>query len=172
LAIESSAISVWDPFTASQQYALPHLGSPSSGKVDAETLVEFDNEQQLWAIARKRDSSGQRCLVRFSSDALSHTTLIENLPSRMPANIWFNPSSAVLSRNHRLFAVAEMSPTDQAIQLWDVKTGKLLKRYDAHLGEVGDLAFSPDGSTLATISEVGGPIYLWPLKLDGRSRDD
>jgi WD40 repeat protein len=58
----------------------------------------------------------------------------------------------------RTLAVA----VDQVVQLWDVATGCLLTRLEGHAGKVKCLAFSPDGTHLAS----GGydqKVWLWDV---------
>lgn len=47
------------------------------------------------------------------------------------------------------------------IFVWDVSTRKLLRRYELEIGSITDLAFSPDGKTLAAI--VKENIHFWDL---------
>lgn len=50
---------------------------------------------------------------------------------------------------------------DDTVPLWDVKTGKELRKIDAHKAMVVALAFSPDGKVLATRGGLDGVIRLW-----------
>jgi WD40 repeat protein len=43
--------------------------------------------------------------------------------------------------------------TDHAVCLWDAGTGKEVARFGGHEGSVYSVAFSPDGSTLASLSQ-------------------
>ena len=50
------------------------------------------------------------------------------------------------------------------MKVWDLATGKLLQTLTGHLGEVRAVAFSPDGSLIAS----GGDdleIKLWQLQV-------
>ena len=51
----------------------------------------------------------------------------------------------------------------QHVKLWDTTTGELITTFTAHIGFIGYLAFSTDGSILASASEEG-TIKYWNIK--------
>lgn len=68
---------------------------------------------------------------------------------------------AVTSPTGDLIAVAPHWQSDaQAVEVWAATTGELVTRLAGQTGSVTDLAFSPDGSRLAT-SSADGTIRLW-----------
>src|SRR6516162_3403221 len=50
---------------------------------------------------------------------------------------------------------------DDTIRLWDVTTGKELRKIDAHKAMVGRVVFSPDGKILASRGGLDGTVRLW-----------
>ena len=50
---------------------------------------------------------------------------------------------------------------DDTIRLWDVATGKELRKIDAHKAMVGRVVFSPDGKVLASRGALDGTVKLW-----------
>jgi WD40 repeat protein len=67
-------------------------------------------------------------------------------------------TSVDLSPDGKLVALAVQS----AVRLYDVATGQQLHRRDAPEGEIPFLAFTPDGSTIATIGRMAeGNFGLW-----------
>ena len=49
------------------------------------------------------------------------------------------------------------------VALWDLKTGELLQSLIGHSGWIYDVAFSPDGLTLASASSQDGTINFWDV---------
>jgi WD40 repeat protein len=58
----------------------------------------------------------------------------------------------VYSRDSKLLAT---TGEDQSIHLWDIATGRELRRLQGHSGSVWSMAFGPDGKTLATFDKDG-----------------
>lgn len=82
-------------------------------------------------------------------------------------------AAAAISPNSRWVATGS---DEKTAQLWDAKTGKLLKTFHGHMVEVTSLAFSTDNRLLAT-GDAKGHIRLWNVeteelvaKLDGHTR--
>ena len=77
--------------------------------------------------------------------------------------------AAVPSPDGRLLATAGY---DRTIVLWDIETGKLVRKLQGHNGAVFDLAFSPDGKLLASAS-ADTTVKIWHVasgrRLDTRS---
>ena len=49
------------------------------------------------------------------------------------------------------------------VRFYDHKTGKVLASWDAGLGELSAVAFSPDGSRLAVVSNQGNGAKIWDI---------
>jgi uncharacterized protein with WD repeat len=67
-------------------------------------------------------------------------------------SVAFSPDGKTLASAHN----------DSTIQLWDVKTGRLIRSFTGHTGHVPVIVFSPDGKTLAG----GSPdqtVKLWDV---------
>jgi WD40 repeat protein len=52
---------------------------------------------------------------------------------------------------------------NKAVKLWEAATGKLLKTWEGHRGGVKAVAFSPDGSIVASSAANDNDIRLWPV---------
>jgi WD40 repeat protein len=52
---------------------------------------------------------------------------------------------------------------DKALRLWDLASGREIKKFQGHVGEVKSVAIAPDGRT-ALSGSLDGTIRLWDLK--------
>jgi WD40 repeat protein len=69
--------------------------------------------------------------------------------ARTPA---FSPDNTLLALSY-----------DKVIRLWNTRDGHLMREFAAHEAAITDLAFSPDGATLAS-SSSDGTVKLWRIK--------
>jgi WD40 repeat protein len=102
-----------------------------------------------------------------------------------PENYEYNEKTIAVSPDARILA----TPQGQNVELWNIRTGKLIRRFHADKEGVYALAFSPDGKTLVSGGDdlhlrlwdvetgelkwnVGPPIAYWSTLLaftpDGR----
>jgi WD40 repeat protein len=74
------------------------------------------------------------------------------------------PHSAVLSPDRRFLAFADegtKADGPEQILIWDLESGKLLKKLEGHATRIGMLTFSPDGKQIASIGQHGVAIKIW-----------
>ncbi len=82
------------------------------------------------------------------------SALGKGAPPYFPASVSFSPDGKMLAVGY----------LEGRLRLWDLGEGKLIRELEGYQGEVLDLAFSPDGATLAAI--FGYPdttIQLWTV---------
>jgi WD40 repeat protein len=132
---EDATVQVWDTATGKQLALLREKNLVTS-------VRWLQNGAQLLCAGQSQ--------VRIY-DALT-STLLRNLP--IPQKAFFY--RAVPSPDGSLIASGE---GDNAIRIWDTKTGETRFTYCGHSGSVSGLAWSPDGRRIASISRR--EIFVW-----------
>jgi WD40 repeat protein len=173
----------WEPLGIlyGEPRAVDNVAFSPDGKVFAAAFLSLEIKQDhavefwnttTWEITRTL-KTGTVLDMAFSPDG----SVLATTPDRYAIKIWdlnkkelrftfftsftgavksivFSPESETLASGHY----------DGAIQLWDVGSGELLQTIES-VGVVESLAFSPDGSLLATGSSYNdNSVRLWALE--------
>lgn len=85
---------------------------------------------------------------KFKSKELVHTATLSS-----------SPASMLLHRDSGMLAV---SLDDFSINIMDIETRKIVRKFSGHRGQINDMAFSPDGRWLVTAS-MDCTIRTWDL---------
>ncbi|KAJ1550269.1 general transcription repressor [Nowakowskiella sp. JEL0078] len=68
-------------------------------------------------------------------------------------------SVAIRSLDSRIVATGSL---DRMVRLWDIRTGRLLERFEAHTDNVYSVAFSPDGQSIVSGS-LDKNVIVWDI---------
>jgi COMPASS component SWD3 len=93
-------------------------------------------------------------VLRFAADGTTWETLIADTRS----------SESYISDDRRLLAVARLPDAGPSpIEVWDLVSGKRIKRLDGHWNRVRQMSFSADGRRLASVGAQADAIKIWSL---------
>jgi WD40 repeat protein len=172
-----TAVRLWDARTGLLRWTLVGHLRPVSAVLfspDGKLLASGGREGtvKLWDMATGtvlRTLTGARGVASldFTPDG---TTLARGTGSAV--ELW-DPQTGTLRRTLRGVLYIALSSdgktlagggVDGAVTLWDVATGQVVRTLPASTGQIIALAFSPDGSTLASaVFGQGGEVRLWDL---------
>ena len=119
---------------------------PAEGFSEAGGTAALSPDGSLWAYTR-RPNEWEVVVAETAAGG----KVLWRLPTRADA-LAFSPDGA------------KVATVDDALDVWDVKTGKRIWSDPAeagHLGRLTDLAWSRDGRFVATASERDGSVALW-----------
>ncbi len=110
---------------------------------DGTVLLSISRATQLWRVA---------------DGALLHTFYL-NLPELPDEKVPFPLVDAVFSPDGSLIASQSESWQHNMVHLWQVSTGELLRSLEGHTGWIQAIAFSPDGTLLASVGQQA--VRVW-----------
>ena len=115
---------------------------------------------------------GQANLVVFSPDSRTVASTSFNkvyfwdsatggpAPGRPTLEEWANVISLAYSPDGNTIAIGHF---DGVVRLWDLAAGRERLRLGSHRGWVNDIAFAPDGTSLATATSGDSHIRVWDI---------
>jgi Domain of unknown function (DUF4034)/WD domain, G-beta repeat len=138
------------------KYKLPIAEPGKQPKIFVHKIVAIDEEGRAWATAMT--PNGKMILARFSDDGKTWETLLEDIGE---GSAWLSPDRKLLVVVSQRQAV---SGGVSRIDVWNVAKGKRVKQFDGHWNLIQKLAFSPDGSKLASVAMWADVVKIWPLE--------
>lgn len=187
----ASTILAWDrrtgriegPFVETQESPVVLATSASAGLLATASWIPSENYVSLWSLSGKREEgrldlpaipqSHLRPAIQglaFSPDgqalavAGGAQVFVFDLPRRNlrgKINVHANQvASVAFSPNSRLLATASQ---DGAVRLCDVETLSERAAYDWKLGKLRNVAFHPDGQTIAAVGEKSR-VVIWDVE--------
>jgi WD40 repeat protein len=177
-AYPDAAVALWNTQHEEAQYIIhkpdrndklndPVLSLSFNSMGNAVALACGSGVVELWSVPGKRRIYALNAhhrpvsAVTFSPDGTIIASASRDIhPSWAPPELFF--SSKVKN--------AARFPTDNAVRLWSVQTGKLLRTLDTKEGNATSLAFSPDKVSVAAGFESGS-IRIWDIGTGKPTRD-
>jgi len=157
---------LWDTATGKR---IRDLGSPE----DDFLYAAYAPDGKTIAITTRKWDASNLSVNLFdgkTGEPLHHL----EIPGHFVASIAFSPDGSILA------GAFDTEPTlggntksDAGIAFWDVRSGSLLHRSSEPIQTVTNMAFSPDGSMLATVCgamDQPGEVVLWDRKTGSRKR--
>jgi WD40 repeat protein len=189
-AAGQQAVSLWD--AASGKPPIDLAGNPSLVSTllftpDGRTLITggYDNEFRRWEAGTGRFlgrcarglvfnyetrltpdgkallQQGENGTLRFTDPLTAKDVRV--LDAHKPASgTSYAPLAFAVSTDGKLLLTAQ-SDGDNTVRLWDLPSGKELRRFEGHARGAYSVAISPDNSQVATVSR-DGLVRLWDLE--------
>jgi serine/threonine protein kinase/WD40 repeat protein len=148
---EDQTVKLWDAHTGQLRETSPALGS------DARP-VAFSSDGRTLAVLLYYIPASNNCAVALY-DTQGGRLGSEKRRIQMPT---CPVAAAALSADGRTLAAGASE-----LGLWDTETGELKHKLEGNATVVDSIAFSPDGSWLASAGHVDGMVRLWNLR-DGK----
>ncbi|HEY7426821.1 MAG TPA: PQQ-binding-like beta-propeller repeat protein [Gemmataceae bacterium] len=179
----------WDAATGKELRQLPGLYSnsffqlSSDGKILATVATDAVHLLDVETGKERRRFGGSRCRLALSPDGRilamqefqDRKIHFRNAATGEELGIladqdsligWVGIASLVFSPDGRLLA---RIGKDDSIQLWEVLTGKVRRRFRGHRGGINSFIFSPDGKTLLSGSN-DTTVLIWDVERQHEER--
>ena len=145
---------LWDTRTGQRLAVLSGNDSPMHSYWDGATEM-FSPDGKI-AVTVKRDLTPDAVIRTVKVWDAATGALLRSL-ANVAEPLRFSPDGKVLAA-----AATVGAGPDASISLWDVATGKSIKVFSEPKAGAGDIAWSPDGRTIAAF--CGGKLKIWDVE--------
>jgi WD40 repeat protein len=185
---------VWDAGTGEQYFTLDRAGAKTAIFTrDGSTLVSVGPDSTLRFWDAKSGDALRNSPIRAGTHPIAFTpdgSRIASVTGGGAVWIWdtdkqrqiqvlekyvgtassivFSPDGTrlALASDEQMFEDGVPRPSPGAVRVWDIPTGRIVSDLQGHTDSVVSIAFSPDGTRLASAS-LDGTVRIWEIN-DGR----
>jgi WD40 repeat protein len=164
LIVSTEHESIWDSETGELLREMPHSGQQQQPDHHCRRILDVDSEGCIWALVSKHTMRRyMTSLVRYAPNGKDIETLIADLETDLAMRM-----TSILSADRRLLAFNTVRPNKEVpwieIEVWDVESGRRIKRFAGHYSAFKAMSFSPDGKWLASMGFPIGLVRMWSLE--------
>jgi hypothetical protein len=151
---KDNIIRLWDTMTGKLRCSLTRFGElrfphPHGFSPDGRVLATAPSSQDKSVIRLWKTATGKEMGQLVWQDSTYPTCLL------------FSPNGKFLVAAHDTRRPGNRRPDDRSLRLWDLATGRELRRFHAPAGDIRAAMISPDGKTLAAGAK--DTVVLWEL---------
>ncbi|HEY2416235.1 MAG TPA: hypothetical protein VGI40_28600 [Pirellulaceae bacterium] len=147
-----------DAVTSEYKFELPIVEAKTRPKIFPRHILTVDEEGRAWSTAAEAVAKEPKTmLVRFSADGNSWDTLLQDIGT---GKAWLSPDRKLLATVPPISNGAAAS----RIEIWNIGKRERVKEFSGHWNSINELAFSPDGSKLASVAMWADKVKIWPLE--------